>query len=96
MYESLGRAIRERRTRSGLSQVALANATALSRTTVTNIEAGQQGVLVHQLVAIADALGASAGELLDGIARSPELKPVRDDRLRELLGRLDRTTPRTT
>lgn len=47
-----------------MTQKALANRVGLSRTSITNIECGRQGLLVHQLVDIADALDVPVAKLI--------------------------------
>lgn len=63
-YERLGAAIRKGREGAGLTQSDLARLLDLSRTTVTNIEAGRQRLLADQLRDIASVLGVQADELL--------------------------------
>jgi transcriptional regulator with XRE-family HTH domain len=64
LYEELGRRIRERRGALGVSQKDLAHAVSLSRASIANVEAGNQKILVHTLLAIADALQLNPTELL--------------------------------
>lgn len=67
LYAALGQAIRVRRERLGLSQSALAEHTDMARTTITNIEAGRQNLMMHQFIDIARALRAQPTELLDAV-----------------------------
>lgn len=64
LYERLGRAIRHARDARGLTQGDAAARAGLKRTTLTNIEKGEQTVAVHQLLGLAKALGADPAELL--------------------------------
>jgi transcriptional regulator with XRE-family HTH domain len=64
VYFSIGNAIRTRRDSLGMTQATLAEKTGLSRTSVTNIERGGQGLLVHQLLEIAKALRVAPASLL--------------------------------
>lgn len=64
VYRTVGTAIRRRRLRLGLTQAQLAQRVSLTRTSITNIEAGRQKLLVHTLLTIAEVLGLAASELL--------------------------------
>ncbi|WP_312599185.1 helix-turn-helix transcriptional regulator [Brevundimonas sp.] len=55
-YVLLGQRIRKYREARGLTQEALAEKINLGRTSVTNIEKGNQQVLAHQLAMFVDAL----------------------------------------
>ena len=78
----LGGKIREVRERAGVRQDQLAAAVGLSRTSITNIERGRQGVQTYLLVRIAEALGRSAAELLPGHgSRTPSQLP---DKVKDL------------
>ncbi|MBL6612429.1 MAG: helix-turn-helix transcriptional regulator [Alphaproteobacteria bacterium] len=68
IYVKLGKNIRARRERVGLTQDKLANLVGLSRTSITNVERGRQQMLVHQLLDFAAALKTNSGELLEGLA----------------------------
>lgn len=63
LYKGLGGIIRERRG-STMSQERLAFLIGLTRTSVSNIEAGRQRMLLGTLTAIAKALGTSGSALL--------------------------------
>lgn len=62
-YKALGARIRELRG-NNLSQEQLAKAVKLTRTSIVNIEAGRQKLLLHNLFKIADALGVRPTDLL--------------------------------
>jgi transcriptional regulator with XRE-family HTH domain len=80
--EALGLRIREAREKAKLKQEQLGKAVGLSRTSITNIERGRQGVQVYLLVRIAQELGRSPAELLPGSSpRAPGRLP---DRVQEL------------
>lgn len=64
---ALGRRVRERREAIEPSQAAFANANDYDRNLWGRIERGQQNVSVSTLLKVASALGASMGDLLDGI-----------------------------
>jgi transcriptional regulator with XRE-family HTH domain len=55
------------RRRRGFSQDRLAQRTGLCRDTIYKIEMGQRAPRLDTLLAIADALGIDAAELLDGL-----------------------------
>lgn len=64
LYQRIGEHIRQYRKACQLSQAALAQRVALSRTSITNIENGRQKLLVHQLYAIANVLKIGPQNLL--------------------------------
>jgi DNA-binding XRE family transcriptional regulator len=65
-YAEVGRRIRDRRTKAGLTQEELGRLLSppTTRVSVANIEAGKQRILSHTLVQLADALQAQLAELL--------------------------------
>ena len=63
---SLGKRIREAREQARVTQNQLAEAVRLSRTSITNIERGRQGVQVSLLVRIARTLGKNVADLIPG------------------------------
>lgn len=63
-YETLGKRIRQARDERDISQVEMARAIGLSRTSITNIEKGRQPIQVHVLVKIAETLGVTLSALL--------------------------------
>lgn len=69
IYSEIGGLIRQRRKQLKLTQEKLAPLVDLSRTSLANIEAGRQKVLVHQLYAFASALGMEPADLLPRSAR---------------------------
>ena len=73
-YKSLGARIRE--IRGVLSQDQLAKAVKLTRTSIVNIEAGRQKLLLHNLFKIAEALGVRPTELLLPLERSDGKVPA--------------------
>ncbi len=60
----IGAAIRNRRSKLGLSQEQLGFACETHRTYIGALERGQKAVTVDKLVKLADALGCSASEIL--------------------------------
>jgi transcriptional regulator with XRE-family HTH domain len=76
-YAAVGRRISKARN-GRLTQEALAKRTALTRTSIINIEKGRQQILLHTLVGIAQALGVPVMELIpdtDGIETFLRDKP---------------------
>ncbi len=74
-YKALGARIRE--LRDAMSQEQLANAVSLTRTSIVNIEAGRQKLLLHNLFRIAEALGVRPTELLSSLeSHTAELPSV--------------------
>ena len=64
LYAAVGVRVREARRSQKMSQEDLANRVGLTRTSITNVEAGRQKLPLHTLFAIAEALGMEAKELL--------------------------------
>lgn len=64
MYQELGRRARSARRKAGLTQQQVAERIGLSRTSVTNIERGNQQILLHMLYRLAAALGTEPTALL--------------------------------
>lgn len=83
-YAELGRRIRERREKSGITQEVLASKVALTRTSVTNIEKGRQKILVHMLVDIAKALEVSPELLLPSRLQTNVLQEVQSNEPKQL------------
>jgi transcriptional regulator with XRE-family HTH domain len=85
LYQRLGENIRQARVARGLRQIQLADRCDLSRTSLTNIELGRQGVLVDQLVRIATELGTSLDDLVRHEGSSAAGKPPVSEELSEWL-----------
>lgn len=62
--EAVGRAIRELRERTDLSQEALGYESGLHRTYVSDVERGQRNPTVWTLVRLAETLGTEPSEIL--------------------------------
>ena len=85
-YAEMGRRIAKFRNEHSLSQLGLARALDLSRTSVTNIEKGRQPVQAHVLVHISEILGVPLGELIPSaapakkrVAMPTQFKPFEPD-----------------
>ena len=63
-YRDFGRRVRAARLAAGMSQKTLADRVGLTRTSVTNLELGQQHVPLHMLLLLARAVGAAPLDLL--------------------------------
>ena len=72
LYRELGQRIRDARLHAGLTQSSLALSAGLSRTSITNIEMGNQQPTIHALWRIADAVSTSPCDLLPEWPRSTE------------------------
>ena len=59
-----GKTIRSIRTKRGLSQEALADASGLDRTYVSAVERGKRNISLRNIYKLARALGVKAGDLL--------------------------------
>lgn len=86
LYKQFGRRVARFRKKAKLSQVKLARAVGLSRSSIANIERGRQTVQIHVAYLMADALGEEIVRLLPNQPRSAALSSV-------LGGRLETFTP---
>lgn len=64
IYGNLGRRIKERREALGMSQEVLSVSLGQTRASIANIEAGRQRVMLHDVPALARALGWTARQLM--------------------------------
>ena len=64
IYQQIGEQIRKHRKAQKITQEELASHVGLTRASITNIEIGNQRLLVHTLIEIAERLEVSVGELL--------------------------------
>lgn len=64
LYEEMGSRIKHQREAAGLTQEGVAVRVGLSRTSITNIEAGRQALTVHGLYRLASALSVEPSQLL--------------------------------
>ncbi len=64
IYATLGRRVRSRREDVRMTQAALAEKIGLSRASIANIESGRQAVLLHQFLALAEALTVPPMDLI--------------------------------
>jgi transcriptional regulator with XRE-family HTH domain len=64
LYRSIGLLVRAARLRKRWNQEDLAEAVGLTRSSIANVEAGRQRLLLHSAIRIADALDVELGVLL--------------------------------
>lgn len=64
IYALVGKRIKAYRVAAGITQADLAHSLTLQRTSITNIEAGKQKLLLHQLYKICSALNIEVDVLL--------------------------------
>lgn len=64
LYARIGLHVKEAREAQGMTQPELARKIRLARTSITNIEAGRQRMLIHTLAEIAEVLGVRVEHLL--------------------------------
>jgi transcriptional regulator with XRE-family HTH domain len=64
IYSRLGRRVRTRREQLRLTQADLSAKVGLSRASIANIESGRQAVLLHQFLALAEALTVPPMDLI--------------------------------
>lgn len=67
IYQAIGGKVAMIRAALGLTQEELAKRTHLTRTSITNIEAGRQRLLLHDIGTLAAALGTSPKNLMKGV-----------------------------
>lgn len=91
LYQHIGRELRRRRLKLGMTQADLAEATDELRTSITNIEAGRQRPPVHVLYRLCSVLGLEPGDTLPRIA---DVSEQSGNRVR--IEALDRTVPPLT
>jgi transcriptional regulator with XRE-family HTH domain len=72
-YRQFGSRLRKHRRRLGLTQESLAEDVGLSRTSITNIERGEQRILLHQLYTFAEKLKVSPRRILPDLS-SPRVQ----------------------
>jgi transcriptional regulator with XRE-family HTH domain len=99
IYAKLGKNIRARRERVGLTQDKLAGLVGLSRTSITNVERGRQQMLVHQLLDFAKALKTDSVELLEGLISTTGAAPTQPAQVvppevQKLVAELRKAAPR--
>lgn len=70
IYRELGRIIQKERVKKEWTQEELGTAVGLSRTSITNLEKGRQGIPIHTLFEIADKLHVAPASLLPDIQKS--------------------------
>lgn len=74
IYVTLGRTVRKQREAMRLTQADLGDRIGLSRASVANIEGGRQAVLLHQFLALAEALAMRPMDLIPS-GRSANYSP---------------------
>ena len=79
LYEEIGYKIRSRRRELGLSQNDLAKKVDLTRTSITNIEAGTQGPPLHLLYQLCDSLEIEIFDILPKLNDIVQLDQVEVD-----------------
>lgn len=80
LYPRIGKLVRARRERAKVTQGKLAEATGLTRTSITNIEQGRQKIQIHTLYEIAEALNIPPYALLPPFAK-PQLGTIEESLL---------------
>jgi transcriptional regulator with XRE-family HTH domain len=78
LYAHIGQKVREARKGYGLTQVDLADAVGMTRSSIANLEAGRQRIPVHLLVWIGEILGVSPRDLLPETSTFADMRPVPD------------------
>lgn len=93
LWSEIGSRVKSRRHELGMTQKELADATELSRTSIANLEAGRQRLVLDDLYAAAEVLGVDICVLLPSRAErtgsSVEVTRLRR-RIADLEGLLDR------
>lgn len=76
IYAALGRSVRKQRETLRLTQADLGTKIGLSRASIANIEGARQAVLLHQFLALAEALTVQPMDLIpsgQSVRNPPEL-----------------------
>jgi transcriptional regulator with XRE-family HTH domain len=84
----VGQRLRTVRTKRGLTQQELANLLGTNQSHIANVERGERGVTIHQIVKLAKALQVSTDEILFGKHGAQDTTPAKTDR--RFLRRLQR------
>lgn len=71
---ALGRAIRSRRMKTGLSQEAFADIAGIHRTYIGSVERGERNISLQNMARIAKALGTSVSTLLSDAEKGLDSK----------------------
>jgi transcriptional regulator with XRE-family HTH domain len=79
IYLDFGQRLRKARRQAKLTQEALGKRVGLSRTSITNIEQGNQHVGLHLLYGLAKAVGVRPVELLPDEQTATSVSPSLDD-----------------
>ena len=87
LYRQFGLNVAAARNRQGTTQLQLAGAVRLSRTSIANIEAGRQRVQIGLAYEIASALGVNVKELLPSRGPSPSSREASTGTLPTTLNR---------
>lgn len=77
-YKAIGARIRSKRKKLGMTQQQLAEAADLSDTNISHIERGATKLSLPSLIAVSNALGATADELLTDNVTAAEL-PIKNE-----------------
>lgn len=88
--EEIGRRLRVLRERRGVSQKEMAALLGTNQSHVSNVERGDRGITIQQLVKIARALKASTDDILGEKQASDDNGFVRDRRLIERMKKIER------
>lgn len=73
LYREIGQRVRVHREAAGLTQGALARRVGLTRTSITNIERGQQRIPVHVLYDLAETFGVLPDALLPPVPHETDV-----------------------
>jgi transcriptional regulator with XRE-family HTH domain len=88
-YKEIGQRVRGIRLANGLTQAQLAKLLGTSQTALSELERGNRGLTVQQVMKLAKALGVTPNEVLgDGKRERPQKRP-RDARVLRRLYRLE-------
>lgn len=91
LYEAIGDRIKAARTLAKITQTDLGRQIGLTRSSIANIEAGRQRVMLHWVFQIADELGVDPRELIVE-PRVPTMRPIDELDPAEFEGQPDTTS----
>ena len=90
----VGIRLRALRVVRGFSQAALAKILGIHQSNISHIESGRQGVTIHQVIRLANALGVSSDEILSKEkAPKKEIRSLRSGRLLRSLEMIEALPP---
>ncbi len=86
LYEFIGKRLQRKRSSLGMTQAELAKEIKLSRTSIANIEAGNQNAPLHVIYELCSILGLKPSELFPSLEEMTSPKEVAEAIAKEMAG----------